>query len=77
MQPLRGIAFKLASVVVFTAMAAIIKAVSVEVPPGQTVFFRSFFAAPVIIAWLAWQGEPLRVLKPVSSWAISGAAWWA
>jgi drug/metabolite transporter (DMT)-like permease len=57
MRPLRGIALKLASVVVFILMASLIKAVSDRVPPGQAVFFRSFFAIPVIVAWLTLRGE--------------------
>jgi drug/metabolite transporter (DMT)-like permease len=68
MRPLRGILFKLGSVVVFVVMAALVKAVSDTVPPGQTVFFRSFFAIPVILGWLLWQGEGrsgLRVADPL------------
>lgn len=57
MQPLRGILLKLASVSVFIVMASIVKATSAEVPPGEAVFFRSFFAMPVIIAWLLMRGE--------------------
>lgn len=57
MRPLRGIALKLASVLVFIAMASMIKAVSGRVPPGEAVFFRSAFAIPVIVAWLAFTGE--------------------
>lgn len=57
MRPLRGIALKLASVLVFIVMASLIKAVSDRVPPGQTVFFRSFFAIPVIVGWLAMRSE--------------------
>lgn len=52
MTPLRGIFLKLASVAVFTAMAALIKATADAVPPGQAVFFRSLFAVPVILVWL-------------------------
>ena len=57
MQPLRGITLKIASVCVFVAMASLIKATAGAVPPGQAVFFRSFFAIPVIVAWLLWRGE--------------------
>ncbi len=57
MQPFRGILLKLASVSVFIVMASIVKATSDEVPPGEAVFFRSFFAMPVIIAWLLIRGE--------------------
>lgn len=59
-RPLRGIAFKLASVIVFIVMASMIKATAAHVPAGQAVFFRSFFAIPVIFAWLAFRRE-LRV----------------
>lgn len=57
MRPLRGIAFKLASVLVFIVMASMIKATAAHVPAGQAVFFRSFFAIPVIVVWLAWRRE--------------------
>ncbi len=67
MQPLRGIGLKLLSIAVFAVMAALIKATSDTVPPGQAVFFRSFFAIPVILVWLAAQGhlhDGLRVQDP-------------
>ena len=57
MRPLRGIAFKLASVLVFIVMASLIKATAEHVPAGQAVFFRSFFAMPVILVWLALRRE--------------------
>ncbi|EBA08360.1 DMT family transporter [Sagittula stellata] len=57
MSPMRGIALKLASVFLFTIMASLIKASSSEVPAGQAVFFRSFFAMPVIVLWLTLRGD--------------------
>jgi drug/metabolite transporter (DMT)-like permease len=68
MSPLRGIALKLTSVVLFTVMASLIKATSAHVPPGEAVFFRSFFAMPVILVWLAMRGDlrtGLRVKRPL------------
>ncbi len=65
MRPLRGISFKIASVLVFIVMAALIKSTSAHVPPGQAVFFRSLFAIPVILAWLAWRRELRRGLRTV------------
>ena len=56
MNPLRGIALKVASVCVFVAMASLIKATAAAVPPGEAVFFRSFFAIPVILVWLGVTG---------------------
>jgi drug/metabolite transporter (DMT)-like permease len=57
MRPLRGIAFKIASVCIFIVMASLIKASSEHVPPGEIVFFRSIFALPVIMAWLWYRHE--------------------
>lgn len=61
----RAIGLKLGSVFLFVAMASLIKAASVEVPPGEAVFFRSFFAIPVIVAWLAWRGDLATGLRAV------------
>lgn len=63
MSPLRGIALKLSAVFVFSFMAALIKSASETVPPGQAVFFRSFFAMPIIIGWIAMRGELAQGLK--------------
>jgi drug/metabolite transporter (DMT)-like permease len=60
---MRGIFYKICSVVMFILMASLIKATADHVPPGQAVFFRSFFAMPVIIAWLAMRGELRTGLK--------------
>jgi drug/metabolite transporter (DMT)-like permease len=68
MRPLRGIAFKLASVLVFIVMASLIKATAAHVPAGQAVFFRSFFAMPVILVWLALRrelGTGLKTANPM------------
>ncbi|PZQ96704.1 MAG: EamA family transporter [Cereibacter sphaeroides] len=68
MRPLRGISYKIASVLVFTVMAVLIKAVADRVPPGEAVFFRSLFAIPVIMGWLAWRRElatGLRTVQPL------------
>lgn len=62
-RPLRGIALKLASVLVFIVMSAVIKATAEHVPAGQAVFFRSFFAIPVIVLWLALRRELSTGLK--------------
>lgn len=50
-------------------MASLVKATADAVPPGQAVFFRSFFAFPVLFAWLAVRGElrtGLKAKNPVS-----------
>lgn len=63
MQPVRGILLKICSVTVFVVMASLIKASRVEVPAGETVFFRSLFAIPVILIWLALRGDLRDGLK--------------
>jgi drug/metabolite transporter (DMT)-like permease len=56
-RPALGVALKVVAVMLFTVLAAIIKSIADEVPAGQSVFFRSFFAIPVILLWLAHRGE--------------------
>ncbi len=68
MRPLRGIGLKLGSVLIFIVMSAMIKTTAAHVPAGQTVFFRSFFAIPVIVAWLAMRHElrtGFRAINPL------------
>ncbi len=59
----RAISLKVISVLLFVLMATLIKAASKEVPPGEAVFFRSFFALPVILIWLVGRGESLAGLR--------------
>lgn len=56
-RPGLAVALKVTAVFWFMVMAALIKATSQDVPPGEAVFFRSFFAIPVILVWLAMRGE--------------------
>lgn len=55
-QPLKAIALKTISVTVFVAMQSFIKAAG-DVPAGQIVFFRSFFAIFPLLAFMAWHHE--------------------
>lgn len=60
---------KLISGVAFTAMSALIKALSVRYPVGQLVFVRSFFAMIPLLAWLFWIGQlsdAVRTKRPLS-----------
>jgi drug/metabolite transporter (DMT)-like permease len=88
--PLRGILLKCVSVSIFTIMAALVKATAVEgigVPPGQQVFFRSFFAMPVIFVWLLCRGDlrdGLKTFRPMGHFyrgiigtAAMGMGFWA
>ncbi|WRH63865.1 MAG: DMT family transporter [Fuscovulum sp.] len=66
MRPLRGIALKLGSVLVFIVMVSMIKATADHVPAGQSVFFRSAFAIPVIVIWLVMRRELSTGLRAAS-----------
>lgn len=57
MNPLTGIGLKIASVLIFVLMQTLVKAISHDIPAGQTMFFRSAFALPVIFVWLAATGK--------------------
>ncbi len=57
MNPTRGILLKLTSVLLFTLMSACIKAAREDVPTGEAVFFRSFFAIPPILLYALWRGR--------------------
>ncbi len=56
-RPGLAVLLKLSAIFLFTVMSAIIKATSDDVPPGEAVFFRSFFAIPVILVWLTLRGQ--------------------
>ncbi len=67
-RPMLAVALKLSALFLFMVMQALVKALSDDFPPGEMVFFRSLFAVPVIIGWLAWRGElsqGLVVKKPM------------
>lgn len=69
MQPIRAIILKIASVTTFMIMVSFIKASAEHVPPGEAVFFRSFFALPIIFIWLIAKKElrtGLKTTKPLS-----------
>ncbi|HEU0221987.1 MAG TPA: DMT family transporter [Paracoccaceae bacterium] len=57
MNPIRAITLKICSVMVFTGMATIVKSTAGEVPAGEQVFFRSFFAIPPLLVWLMLRHE--------------------
>ncbi|KPL54775.1 DMT family transporter [Prosthecomicrobium hirschii] len=56
MNPLLGITLKLISTLVFAGMLISIKLVADRVPPGEIVFFRSFFALIPVLIYLRFQG---------------------
>ena len=66
MSPIKGIALKLCSVVLFITMVSLIKATAQHVPVGEAVFFRSFFAIPVILGWMIARGNLRTGLKVTS-----------
>jgi len=65
MAPLRGIVLILLAVSMFTVMGSLIKAAD-RIPVGEAVFFRAFFAMPVIVIWLMARGEMASGLRTTS-----------
>jgi drug/metabolite transporter (DMT)-like permease len=53
---MRGILLKVLSVCCFVFMAAMIKATG-DVPAGELVFFRCFFAIIPVVGWLLWRRQ--------------------
>lgn len=60
LNPLRGIMFKVSSVVVFVMMQTCIKSAGAGVPAGQITFYRSAFALVPILVYLAARRELQR-----------------
>jgi drug/metabolite transporter (DMT)-like permease len=58
---LTGVGLKMASVTVFVGMSTCIKLAG-DLPSGQIVFFRSFFATLPVLALFAWRGQLRRAL---------------
>ncbi|NWO57660.1 DMT family transporter [Chromohalobacter israelensis] len=74
-RPLAGIVLRLMSGLLFTGMMVCVKAVSTQVPLGQTVFFRSAFALLPIVIFMTWRREFPRALvtrKPLGHLVRSG-----
>ncbi|RXE49470.1 DMT family transporter [Chromohalobacter israelensis] len=74
-RPLAGIVLRLLSGLLFTGMMVCVKAVSTQVPLGQTVFFRSAFALLPIVIFMTWRREFPRALatrKPLGHLVRSG-----
>lgn len=72
MTSLHGIFFKIGAVLVFIVMVSLIKVLADTMPPGQIVFFRSLFAMPVILLWLAPRGEIREMLHTNMPWGHVG-----
>jgi drug/metabolite transporter (DMT)-like permease len=67
-RPLLAVLLKTTAIGLFTMLSAIIKATAEHVPAGEAVFFRSFFAIPVILVWLAFRGELSQGLRVTTPW---------
>ena len=61
-RPLLGIALKVGAVFCFITMFTFVK-LSGQVPPGQIVFFRSFFALVPVLIWIFVRGHGLAAFR--------------
>lgn len=57
-----GIALRLASVFLFTAMTLFVR-LAAEAPTGQIMFYRSAVALIPILAYVAWRGQLRNILR--------------
>ena len=74
-RPALGIGLRVLSGLLSAAMVVCIKAVSLDVPLGQVVFFRSFFALIPLVIFLWLRGEfpaGLKTKRPFGHFARSG-----
>ncbi|HEX2020693.1 MAG TPA: DMT family transporter [Aurantimonas sp.] len=62
-RPMLGILLKCISVVIFVGMQTAIKTGGEDIPAGEIVFFRSFFALVPVAIYLAWLGNLGTALK--------------
>ena len=58
-----GVFLKVTAVLLFTAMFTCVKATADVVPPGEAVFFRSFFTLAPVLAYIWLKGETLAAVK--------------
>ena len=72
MDYLKGVALKVAATFIFTVMAVFVKLVADEVPTGQVVFCRSFFAILPILIYILVRGEFPGALKTERPFAHAG-----
>lgn len=61
-----GILFKLMSTVAFTSMSTLVRVAGKEIPVGEVVFCRSFFALIPLFIMLAWRHEVMDAFRYVS-----------
>jgi len=52
-----GIVLKVLATLLFSIMSALIKVTGTVYPVSELVFFRSLFALPILILYLAWRGQ--------------------
>lgn len=70
-----GIALMVGAITAFSVMGALVKGAP-RIPAGEMVFFRSLFALPVVLGWLALRGELSGGVR-VADWrghAVRGVA---
>lgn len=61
-----GILLKVLSTMAFTCMSTLVRVAGKEVPVGQVVFFRSFFALVPLFIMLAWRHEIMDAFRVTS-----------
>ena len=63
MNPLLGIGLKIISTFAFLGMSTLVKLASADMPIGELMFFRAFFAMVPLGLWLWWTDELRSAIK--------------
>lgn len=64
----QGAVFALAGAVAFSAMGALVRVQSFEMPTATILFFRSAFSLPVLLLWMIAAGRTTRMRSPRLKW---------
>jgi drug/metabolite transporter (DMT)-like permease len=57
-----GIGLKVLATLLFSVMSALVKLTGQRYPVSELVFFRSLFALPILLFYLAWRGQLPRAI---------------
>ena len=69
----QGALFALAGAVAFSAMGALVRVLSLEMPTATILFFRSAFSLPVLLLWMLATGRTTRIRTERVGWHFARA----
>jgi len=69
----QGALFALAGAVAFSAMGALVRVLSLEMPTATILFFRSAFSLPILLLWMLAAGRTTRIRTERVRWHFARA----